>query len=206
MLRILDFILPGKAKLKQELQRATEDIEELSAHLIDWEDGELELMSLIQADRKVKSSFDKSVSGILCSIYHEHMAAYLWRKVFGIGDMDVMVIRTRKYLYQYIQKNGRISFYVNDQFLGEFRKDQQLYLNRKRILGGIHVDSSEWWDIHFGGERVGSLVNIHKARHVNPRAFEMRGGISSDAEMVFLAIAFYKIVEITRKEKKLPFR
>lgn len=206
MLKILDYIFPSKAKLKQELQRATNELDAISENLVDWEEGELELMSLIQDERKFKSSFEKSVSGILCSIYHEHMASYIWRKVSGFGEMEVMVIRTRKYLYQYIQKNGKISFYVNDKFLGEFRKDNQLYLNKRRILGGIDVDSSDWWDIHFNGERIGALVNIKKAREVNPRAFELRRGLTSDAEMVFLSIALYKIIVLTRNEKKIRFR
>ena len=206
MFKLLDFFMPGKAKLKAELEKARQEIVPLTENLVDWQAEELELMSLIQDERKVRSSFDKSVSGIICSIYHEHMAAYIWRKVFGLGDMDVMVITTKKYEYQYVQKNGKVSFYVNDKFLGEFRKDNRLYLSRKRVLGEIRIDNSEWWSIYYDGEQVGNLVNVEKARHVNPRAFELRRGISDNAEMVFLAIALYKIVEITKKEKKLPFR
>lgn len=208
MINILELLFPGKSRLKREISEAKAEIEPISDNLVDWEGDELELMSLIQEERKVKSAFESSVTGIICSIYHEHMVSYQWKKLFGIGvDTEIMVANTKKYHYEYVTKGNKTSFYVNDKFLGEFRKDNALYISRKRILGYIEEKaSSEWWNIYFDRSLVGSVVNIHKAREVNPRAFQLQRGINSDQEMVFLAIAIFKIVDITRRMKKYPFR
>lgn len=208
MLKILEYIFPGKARLKREMEELRKEVEPLSEHLIKWEGEELELMSLIHADRKLKSAFESSVSGIICSIYHEHMVAYQWKKLPGLGgDVEIIVANTAKYRYEYVMKGGRTSFYVNDQFLGELRKDNALYISKNRVLGRIDQrPSSEWWPIYFDQNLVGSLVNIEKAREVNPRAFQVQRDITDDGELVFLSFAIFKIIEITRKMKKLPFR
>lgn len=208
MFKILDYIFPGKARLKREMEELRKEVEPFSEHLIKWEGEELELMSLIHAERKVKSAFESSVSGIICSIYHEHMIAYQWKKLPGLsGDVQIIVANTKKYRYEYVIKGGVSSFYVNDQFLGELRKDNGLYISKNRLLGRIEQKAtSEWWPIYFDQQLVGSLVNIEKAREVNPRAFQLQRNITDDGELVFLSFAIFKMIDLTRRMKKLPFR
>lgn len=207
MLKILDYIFPGKARLKREMEELRKEVKPLSEHLIPWEGEELELMSLIHAERKVKSAFESSVTGIISSIYHEHMIAYQWKKLPALGgDFQIIVANTAKYRYEYVIKGGKTSFYVDDKFLGELRKDNKLYLSKNRVLGSIEQKTnSEWWPIFFNQQLVGSLVNIQKARAVNPRAFQLQRGITSDGELVFLSFAIFKIIDTTRRMKKLPF-
>lgn len=205
MFRLLEFLSPGKSRLQREIDEAHQILEPLSGNLVDWEGDELELMSLIQEDRKVKSAFETTITGTICSIYHEHMITYHWKKISGISKMEVTIARMKRYHFNYILKNGRTSFYVNDQFLGEYRRDQ-LFLTKRQMIGEIKMDESEWWDIWVEGKNVGSLVNIALARHVNPRAFQLRRNLTEEQEMVFCAIAIFKIIEITRRMKKYPFK
>jgi hypothetical protein len=73
MLSFLEYFFTGKSRLKKELAEALDEINPLLENLVDWSGDELELMSLIQDKRKVKSAFSSSVEGIICSIYQEHM-------------------------------------------------------------------------------------------------------------------------------------
>lgn len=208
MFRLLDLIFPGTARLKKELSAANQAISSFTDNLVGWEGEELELMSFIQEERKFRSSWHSSVSGVICSIYHEHMIAYIWKKLFGLGsDLEIIVANTKKYRFEYVTKSGATSFYVNDQFLGELKKDNGLYISKNKVLASIEQKSTfEWWKIYFDGQYIGSLNNPELAREVNPRAFDLRRNISQDAEMVFLAMATFKIIDITRRIKKLPFR
>ena len=205
MFSFLEFLFPGKSRLKKELAEAHREMVPLTNNLIKWEGDEIELMSLIQDQRKLRSAFSSSVEGIICSIYHEHMIAYLWKKVPSIGDLSILVAKTSTYTFEYIQKPDMCSMYVNNQYIGDLKRDNKLYLTKKAILASINISAAEWWQIEVEGEYAGSLVNIDLARHVNPRAFQIRRDLSEEKVMVFLAIAIFKIVDHTRKMKKIPF-
>jgi hypothetical protein len=205
MLSFLEYFFTGKSRLKKELAEALDEINPLLENLVDWSGDELELMSLIQDKRKVKSAFSSSVEGIICSIYQEHMIAYIWKKIPAIGDVSIIVASTTKYVFNYILKGDTCSFYVNNQYLGDFKKDNKLHLTKKSILASIKVTNAEWWQIHVVNEFVGSLVNINTARTVNPRAFQLVRNNSEEHEMILLSIAIFKIIELTRKMKKIPF-
>jgi len=205
MFSFLEILFPGKARLKKEIAEAHQELSPLTENLVSWEGEELELMSLIQVERKVRSAFSSSVQGIICSIYHEHMIAYLWKKLAAVGDLAIIVAATKKYRYEYIQKGDNCSMYVNDHYLGDLKRDNKLYLSKRSILASINVTGAEWWQIDIEGQYAGSLVNIDKARHVNPRAFQLRRDLSEEKVMVFLALAIFKIIDSTRKMKKIPF-
>lgn len=206
MFKFLEYIFPGKNRLNAAIAEMKSDLKEQSELLVSWEGRELELMSLIQENRLVKSAFEQQVSGIICSIYHEHMVAYCWKKLSGLGNIEIIVAHTKKYHFEYVKKNGRISFYVQDQFLGEFKNNDKLYLSKKRELASIRIGTGEWWPIEVDSKPVGSLVNIDQARHVNPRAFQLRSGISPEQEIVFLSMAIYQIIDRTKDMKKIPFK
>ena len=163
MLSILEYIFSGKSRLRKELNDAREELGPLSDNLVDWVSDELELMSLIQDKRKIRSAFSSSVEGIICSIYHEHMVSYVRKKIASIGNTSILVADTAKFKFDYIIKPNLCSIYANDQYLGDF-KDNQLYLTKKRILATLKTSNiAEWWAIHVEKEFVGSLVNLDKA-------------------------------------------
>jgi hypothetical protein len=206
MLSIFEYLFTGKSRLRKEINDARLDLDKISENLVDWNKDELELLSLIQDSRKMRSAFSSSVEGIICSIYHEHMISYLWTKVQGFGNFSIIVANTSKYKFDFIIKQNLCSFYVNDQYLGDFKSDNKLYLSKNRTLAYMKSSSSsEWWAIHVENEFVGSLVNLKMARKVNPRALQLKRNLTEIQEAVILSIAIYKIVEFTRKMKKIPF-
>ncbi len=205
MLSIFDFLFSGKSRLKKELAQARKELEPLTSNLVDWEGEELELMSLIQDKRKAKSAFSSTVEGIISSIYHEHMVAYIWKKIPSISDLSIIVAESAKHNFEFIIKNDLCSFYVNNQYLGDLKNDNKLHLTRKTILADIKITNAEWWPIRIQNEFVGSLINIEKARRVNPRAFQLQRNISPEQEMIILSLAVYKIIEATKDMKKIPF-
>lgn len=205
MLSILEYFFSGKSRLRKELNDAREELGPLSDNLVDWDNDELELMSLIQDKRKVRSAFSSSVEGIICSIYHEHMVSYVRKKLASFGNTSIIVADTAKYKFDYIIKPTVCSIYANDQYLGDFKNDK-LYLSKKKILATIKKSSSaEWWAIQVDNQFVGSLVNLDKARTVNPRAFQLRRDLSEIQEAVLLGISIFLIIEHTHKMKKIPF-
>ena len=132
------------------------------------------------------------------------MVSYIWKKI-PINNIHIIVAQSANYKFDMVIKNELCSFYVNDQYLGDFKNDNKLYLSKKRILATLEESDAEWWAIKVENEFIGSLINIEKARRVSPRTFQLRRNLSEIDEAVILSIAIYKIIEKTRKMKKIPF-
>lgn len=205
MFRFLEILFPGKNRFNEELNQLNQEIEPLKEALITWKYEDLELLSLIQKERDV-SSYKGTTEGIILSIYHEDMAAYKWKQLRGFGDIQVCVIATKQYNFKYIIKNGGASMYINDRFLGEFKKDHFVYTGKRNRIAYVDMNGADWWEVFLQDKKLGSLANIQKARDVNPRAYFMGGELSEGEQAVFMCITLYLIVFLTKDEKRLRFR
>lgn len=205
MFRFLELLFPGKNRLNQELEDLQKDIEPLTHALISWNYQELELLSLIQTERSA-SRYSKYTQGIITSIYHEHMAAYKWKKVSGLTDLEVCYVETKSSNFQFVVKSGEPSLYINKQFLGTLKKDGTIYSTKRNVIAHINMDGSEWWEVDLQGKKLGSIVNIHRARDINPRAFFLSSDLSKEEQEIIFCIACYVIINLTKDEKKLRFQ
>ena len=205
MLRILELILNGGFDPKKELLELRTEISELRSRIINWEESELDLLSLNQVERSFSKRFSNNVSGIIDSIYHEHMIAYAYREVSGRKNKAVMYAASNHHEFFYIIKGSDVQIFVDQHFLGTMNQKGLVYgKNSRRLIARINDYESVVKPIVIGDKEVAAVLDPLNHDKFNPRAFEYISSKMSHPDfLITLALAIYTIVDRTREEKKL---
>ena len=205
MLRLLDLIFSGGYDPKKEILELRAGLLPLSDKLIKWEESELELLSLNQVDRTFSKRFANTVSGIINSIYHEHMIAYSYREFPGYQKRKVLYATSKTHEFFYIIKDESVQIYVDQYFLGYLNKDGLLYGKKKRrLIGRINDLDRPLKPIVIGDKEVAAALDPLNHDRYNPRAFEyISSNISHPDFLITLALVIYVNVNLTKEVKKL---
>lgn len=204
MLRLLDLIFSGGYDPKKEILELRAGIQELSEKLINWEETEIDLLSLNQVERTFSKRFASTVSGILNSIYHEHMIAYSYREFPSRKNRKVLYATTKKHEFFYIISDSDVQIYVDQFFLGYMTPQGLLYgKKKKRLIGRINDIDRRLKPIVIGDKEVAAVLDPLDHDKYNPRAFEYISSKISHADfLITLAFTIYVIVDRTKELKK----
>ncbi len=205
MLRFLDLIFSGGYDPKKEILELRAGIQNLTEKLINWEETEIELLSLNQVDRTVSKRFANSVTGIFDSIYHEHMVSYSYREFPGRSQRRILYASTKRHEFFYIITNKEIQVYVDQFFLGYMTHQGLLYGKKKRrLIARINDLKSPMNPIIIGDKEVAALTDPITHDKYNPRAFEYISSTLSHADfLITLALGIYVLVDRTKELKKV---
>lgn len=204
--RFLDLIFSGGADPKKEVLELRAHIQELTDKLIKWEESELELLSLTQVERTFSKRFANTVSGIINSIYHEHMISYGYREFPGFSKRQIIYASSKSHEFFYIIKDN-IQIFVDQYFLGYLTKEGLLYdKKKKRLIARINNLKGPIKPIIIGDKEAANLMDPIMTDKFNPRAFEYLSNSLSHADfLITLALSIYVLVDQTREEKKLKY-
>ncbi|WP_235297103.1 hypothetical protein [Portibacter marinus] len=205
MLRLLDLILNGGFDPKKEILELRTEIADLRAKIINWEESELDLLSLNQVERNFSKRFSNSVSGIIDSIYHEHMIAYAYRSFSSRKKKAVIYSASNHHEFFYIIKDTGVQIFVDQHFLGTMNDDGLIYgKNKRRLIARINDYNRIVKPIIIGDKEVAAVLDPLDHDKFNPRAFEYISSKMSHPDfLITLALAIYTIVDRTKEEKKL---
>lgn len=205
MLRLLDLILNGGFDPKKEILELRSGIEDLSQKIISWEESELELLSLNQVERTYSKRFANTVTGIIDSIYHEHMVAYSFREFPGRKNRSLLYATSSNHEFFYIIKDGSIQIFIDQHFLGTMNKEGLIYgKNNRRLIARINDYDRPIKPIIIGEKEVAAVLDPLATEKFNPRAFEyISSKISHPDFLITLALTIYTIVDKTKEVKKL---
>lgn len=205
MLRLLDLILNGGYDPKKEILELRSGIEDLRQKIINWEESELELLSLNQVDRTFSKRFAITVTAIIDSIYHEHMVAYSYREFPGRKKRSLLYASSSNHEFFYIIKDGTVEIFVDQHFLGTMNREGLIYgKNKRRLIARINDYNHPIKPIIIGEKEVAAVLDPMVTEKFNPRAFEyISSKISHPDFLITLALTIYTIVDKTKEVKKL---
>lgn len=205
MLRFLDLIFSGGYDPKKEILELRAGIQELDKKLINWDETEIDLLSLNQVERTYSKRFAFTVTGIFDSIYHEHMIAYSYREFTGRKSRKILYATTKKHEFFYIISAKDVQIYVDQYFLGHMTHDGLLYGKKKRrLIARINDLNQSVKPIIIGDKEVGAILDPLNNDKYNPRVFEYISSQISHADfLITLAITLYILVDKTKGIKKL---
>jgi len=205
MFRLLDLILNGGYDPKKEILELRSGIEDLRKLIINWEESELELLSLNQVERTISKRFANTVTGIIDSIYHEHMIAYSYREIPGRKSRSLIYAASNHHEFFYIIKQGSVEIFVDQHFLGTMNDKGLIYGNgRRRLVARINDYDRPVKPIIIGEKEVAAILDPITHEKFNPRAFEYISSKMSHPDfLITLALAIYVIVDKTKEIKKL---
>lgn len=205
MFRLLDLILNGGYDPKKEILELRSGIDDLRALIINWEESELELLSLNQVERTYSNRFANTVTGIINSIYHEHMIAFSYREFPGRKTRSLMYATSKKHEFFYIITASGVQIYVDEHFLGTMNSEGLIYgKNKRRLMARINDYERPVKPIIIGQKEVAAVLDPITHDKFNPRAFEyISSNISHPEFLITLALAIFTIVDKTKEIKKL---
>jgi hypothetical protein len=205
MLRFLDLILNGGFDPKKEILELRSGIEDLRQKIINWDESELELLSLNQVERTYSNRFANTVSGIIDSIYHEHMVAYSYREFSGRKERSLLYASSSNNEFFFTKKDGETQIFVDQHFLGTMNRDGLIYgKNKRRLIARINDYNRPIKPIIIGEKEVAAVLDPLSHEKFNPRAFEyISSKISHPDFLITLALTVYTIVDRTKEIKKL---
>ncbi len=205
MFRILDLILNGGFDPKKELLDLRSEITELTDKVINWDESELELLSLNQVERSFSKRFSNTVSALIDSIYHEHMLAYSYREFPGKRKKAIIYAATNDHEFFYIIKGESTQIFVDQHFMGTMNRDGLIYgKNNRRLIARLNDYKRPVKPIVIGDKEVAAVLDPLDHDKFNPRAFEyISSKISHPNFLITLALAIYTIVDRTKDVKKL---
>lgn len=205
MFRLLELIMSGGYDPKKELVELRESISALTEKLINWEESEIDLLSLNQVERSFPRRSAGIISGIIDSIYHEHMLSYAYKTTGGSRRKSVLYASSKKHEYFYIIDQKSIQIFVDQFFLGYLTHEGLLYgKNKRRLIARVNDLNSPLKPIVIGDKEIASLLDPVSHGKFNPRAFEYISSNISHADfLITMALAIYVIVDRTKDIRKL---
>ncbi|GLR15835.1 hypothetical protein [Portibacter lacus] len=205
MLRLINLIFNGGFDPKKEILELRSEIDDLKKMIINWEESEIELLSLNQVERSFSSRFANTVKGIIDSIYHEHMIAYGYREFPGSRKKSLIYATTLKHEFFYITKDNNTQIFVDEHFLGNMNDKGLIYgKNNRRLIARINDYDRPVKPIIIGDKGIGAILDPITNDKFNPRAFEyISSKLSHTDFLITTALAIYTIVDRTKEIKKL---
>jgi hypothetical protein len=202
LLRLILGVPPSTSKIKKDLAIMRRETEDWYQALIPWQqEKELELLSLTQEKKWVKSSFDRILKGVFQSIYTEPMFTYAYVDYLkGKGKNGILLIRTKAHEFVYHVKKKLTEVIVDGQFVAAITPEGIMYSVRtRRQLGRISQLSTEYFGIIIGEKEVAHLLNPEKIDRINPRAFIILENMTDQEELLFTSISLIEVVLRTNK-------
>ena len=183
------------------MRRVMEDIEIMRNETREWSEGlypwlgkdELDLVSFKHDQKWVKKS-GKFLKGVLYSIYDEPMLVVGY-KTYQRGENQLLWLSSKRHEFIYRGKKGRTDLYIDREAVGYITTEGLMYGgSRGRLLGRRNDFSDEHFSIVIWDKEVAHLLKPKKADRVNPRAFEVLEKMSSQEELLTLALGMHTIL------------
>lgn len=197
LFKVISNFQPGNNRVLEDLKKMKAEIADWTGALVDWNQEEMELLSLRQVNQKIKKGIGKTAKGVFTSIYHEPLIAYNYRQYLGgKGKNAILYARTSKDEFAYRIKPKSVLINVNNEYLGELKENGGLYGGRrKRLMARINRDDElQLNPIIVGEKEVASVANPSRSNKFNPRAFEFLTPMKAEEEKVFMSLAILEMV------------
>jgi hypothetical protein len=203
LLSFIDYIIPGTNNIKQELLRMRPYIKDLRAQLVDYSSNEIDIFSLVQAERNFSKRFEKQVKAHFNSIYHEPLIAYFYKEL-RFSKYAALYASTVQNEFFYIIGPEWTTIYVDTHLLGMFSKEGLLYAKRKgRLVARVNNLDRSSMPVIVGDREVASIQNVLETDKYNPRMFEYVNVNTKAEELTLIALAIFLTVDKTKDLKKV---
>ena len=198
MYKLLTNFQPSSNKIRQDLQAMKEEISIWISDLVPWKSDELELLSLNQANKVVKKGITTNAKGVITSIYHEPMIAWAYKRYFAGSNNAVLYARSSHHEFIYRIKKDSVQLHIDNQPIGEIRKDGKLYsIRTNRLLAQIHSKPVDGLlPIVVGDRELASLSNQTESLGTSTRAFQLLSeDLDREEEALLLSMSILELVQ-----------
>ncbi len=190
---------PGKRKKNAILKEMRADMAKWKGDLVPVGKEELELFSLSQDKKVLRTGMRTQAKGIFTTIYHEPVLAYSYRKFYGKKDNNLLLAQTANNEFVYWTRNGTTHLTIDGQEVGTIQADGRLVGRRtgKEIAQLAPPDESRYLPIRVHEREVGSLTSSESSKKgPSERAFEfILPEMTDQEEQLFLSLATRELVQ-----------
>lgn len=187
---------PGKKKIQKDLQLLKNELAPLVEGLVPWTDEEMKQLSLNNVKGKNSKGVTHTKKGVLTTIYHEPLLAWVYRKYVSSKENALAFARTTKHEFTYRTKKNRTDVVVNNQLIGQIDEEGILYpMKGGKPIGRINRNATgQGLPITINEREVGRMNDPKHPVGANPRAFKVVSQMDGNAEQIFLAIAIFELI------------
>ncbi|MBT8220382.1 MAG: hypothetical protein KJP00_11175 [Bacteroidia bacterium] len=121
-------------RFKTEFINLARILDESDLQIIPWSHEELDLLSFHQTSKKSSGWINRIHTGLITSIYQEHVAQYCFRSYFFSAVTNILYVRTSRHQFGYVFFKKHCELFVNDQLVGTLNHRGELAGPRKLRL------------------------------------------------------------------------
>lgn len=145
-------------RLYVAFQQMEQILRQIPADIVPWSDQELDLMSFNQVDKKSKGWLQKIQTGIVTSIYQEHLAKYAFKTSPFNSKTGLLYVYVGQYEIGYAISSKAMDIYINEQYLGQLSTSGQLKgPSGRKVIMQVRRALDNSMDIDILGRNVASI-------------------------------------------------
>ncbi len=191
--------MPGKKQRERAVKELKADMDSWSADLVPLNKEELDLFSLAQDKKVIKSGTGATAKGTFTTIFHEPVVSYSYRRYLGKKENELLYVRTAEHEYVYWTENGKTSLEIDGQPVGNMNGGKLFGKKTGKELARIAASAREnYQPISVGNREVGGLTlkPLGNNDPLSQRAFQfIPDDLNDKEEQLLMSLATRELVK-----------
>jgi len=191
--------MPGQKQRERAVAELKADMDTWSANLVPLNKEELDLFSLAQDKRVVKSGAGATAKGTFTTIFHEPVVSYSYRRYLGKKENELLYARTAEHDYVYWTEDGKTSLEIDGRPVGSMEGNALFGRKTGKELARIATIAKEnYLPVSVGNREVGSLTlkPLGTDDPLNQRAFQfIPDDLNDKEEQLLMSLATRELVK-----------
>lgn len=185
------------SRLYRAFQQMEQVLRQIPADIVPWNKQELELMSFNQADKKSKGWWQRMQTGIVTSIYQEHLAKYAFKTNPFNARTALLYVYVGEYEIGYAIGAKAMDIYINEQYLGQLSKSGKLKgPSGRKVIMELKRSIDDSIEIDILGRNVASINPFKEGDLAISRMLAWQNTENIEETLVVMSICMLRNVMI----------